>query len=579
MLYRHRLPLDGGDGRREWPWRHHAAALVRRRSRDAENYYVFVACWCFSCVFALWRFQRSPVGSVLVAIRENEQRARFVGYPTDRYKLIAFTVSATVTGACRRAAALQQSPDLGRTDLRRLLRRAAGDGGDRRHAQLPRAGARRAVLHAVPRVSVDDLTENWLLYFGLLFVGFIVFSPTGLVGVAGAVDEAVPQGDDRRRGDGGPPGGRLGRCSGRAASREAKGAGPVLVVDDVAKSFGGIRAVRGVGFAVEGPDAARADRPERRRQDHRLQPRVGHVRAGFGPRDAGRARGRGLSPEAITRAGVGRSFQITNLFPGAQHRGERPARRAGATPGALERLGAPPPRSTASRRRPPLMRWTGLAGIERAEAGSLSYGGQRLLDMGLALATQAAHPAARRAAGRARRRRARARRRAHQDHLSKDIPVLLVEHDIDRVFQLADHVTVMNDGEVLVDGTVDDARSSAKVQEVYIGSGAHAIADKPRVPSAGERDAAAPRQCQHLLRQEPHPQRRRLRRARARDRRPARPQRRRQVDAAEDDHRRRAAARGRDHAGGRERSRGCRAGASRAPASATCRRGAACSPA
>jgi ABC-type branched-subunit amino acid transport system ATPase component len=60
---------------------------------------------------------------------------------------------------------------------------------------------------------------------------------------------------------------------------------------------------------------------------------------------------------------------------------------------------------------------------------------------------------------------------------------LLVEHDIDRVFQLADAVTVMNDGHVLVDGTVEDARSSPSVQEVYIGSGTHALAGKSR-PSA-----------------------------------------------------------------------------------------------
>ena len=42
--------------------------------------------------------------------------------------------------------------------------------------------------------------------------------------------------------------------------------------------------------------------------------------------------------------------------------------------------------------------------------------------------------------------------------ISADIPVLLVEHDIDRVFALADRVTVMNNGRVLVDGTADDAR-------------------------------------------------------------------------------------------------------------------------
>ena len=68
--------------------------------------------------------------------------------------------------------------------------------------------------------------------------------------------------------------------------------------------------------------------------------------------------------------------------------------------------------------------------------------------------------------------------------------MLLVEHDIDRVFRLADHVTVMNDGKVLVDGTVEDARSSKRVQEVYIGSGASHIAAKPRETAAGTRRPA-----------------------------------------------------------------------------------------
>jgi branched-chain amino acid transport system ATP-binding protein/branched-chain amino acid transport system permease protein len=71
--------------------------------------------------------------------------------------------------------------------------------------------------------------------------------------------------------------------------------------------------------------------------------------------------------------------------------------------------------------------------------------------------------------------------------VSTDIPVLLVEHDIDRVFQIADHVTVMNEGEVLVDGSVEEARSNDKVREVYIGSGAAAVAAKARESSATDR--------------------------------------------------------------------------------------------
>jgi ABC-type branched-subunit amino acid transport system ATPase component len=70
------------------------------------------------------------------------------------------------------------------------------------------------------------------------------------------------------------------------------------------------------------------------------------------------------------------------------------------------------------------------------------------------------------------------------NRISADIPLLLVEHDIDRVFQLADHVTVMNEGQVLLDGTVEEARTSPRVQEVYIGSGGAAVAAKSRETAA-----------------------------------------------------------------------------------------------
>jgi ABC-type branched-subunit amino acid transport system ATPase component len=63
--------------------------------------------------------------------------------------------------------------------------------------------------------------------------------------------------------------------------------------------------------------------------------------------------------------------------------------------------------------------------------------------------------------------------------------VLLVEHDIDRVFALADRVTVMNEGRVLVDGTVADARGSRAVQEVYIGTGTAGIVAKARTRDDG----------------------------------------------------------------------------------------------
>src|SRR5690606_6746222 len=65
---------------------------------DHLSFYVFVSLIAFGVLYALQRFVRSPFGHVLVAIRENEQRATFQGYDTARYKLLAFVLSATVTG-------------------------------------------------------------------------------------------------------------------------------------------------------------------------------------------------------------------------------------------------------------------------------------------------------------------------------------------------------------------------------------------------------------------------------------------------------------------------------------------------
>ena len=191
----------------------------------------------------------------------------------------------------------------------------------------------------------------------------------------------------------------------------------------------------------------------------------------------------GLSPETITGAGIGRSFQITNLFPALSvEENIRLAVQARPPPRfngwASARAIAEIERETAG-----IMNYLGVAGIEQAEAGALSYGGQRLLDMGLALATKPKlllldEPLAGLAAAE------RERIGNLVKKLSADLPVLLVEHDIDRVFKLADHVTVMNDGKVLVDGTVEAARSSKEVQEVYIGSGAAHVAAKPRDTAA-----------------------------------------------------------------------------------------------
>src|SRR5499426_4087820 len=65
---------------------------------DQTNMYVTVLVIFLGCFLLIYRIIHSPFGEVLKAIRENEQRAISLGYKTDRYKLLAFVLSATLAG-------------------------------------------------------------------------------------------------------------------------------------------------------------------------------------------------------------------------------------------------------------------------------------------------------------------------------------------------------------------------------------------------------------------------------------------------------------------------------------------------
>jgi ABC-type branched-subunit amino acid transport system ATPase component/ABC-type branched-subunit amino acid transport system permease subunit len=449
--------------------------LGRDLSSDWTYYWVVAAVGLLVC-FLLVRFHSSPVGSVLVAIRENEQRARFLGYPTNRYKLIGFVVSASVVGLAgvlsvfnhRFASAEPLSVAFSGELIAMVVI------GGMRSFLGPALGA---LFYILFREFLSIWTPHWLFYFGILFVGFIMLSPMGLVGVAQKIMAPFR-----------PKVTEEAAMAGRTLTDEPLPLflrppdhmdGVILEARGIAKNFGALKAVQGVDIAV---------------RDRSLHALIGpngagkttafNLISGFYKPDEGDVflRGKsiaGLSPEAITQAGIGRSFQITNLFPALTVEENLRLAVQARHPRRFDPWTSARSIDKIEIETSAVVRYLGVAGIERAEAGSLSYGGQRLLDMGLALATKPRvllldEPLAGLAA---------AERQRIGDiikRISSDVPMLLVEHDIDRVFQIADAVTVMNEGQVLVDGTVEDARSSPKVQEIYIGSGAATVATKPR---------------------------------------------------------------------------------------------------
>jgi len=450
----------------------------------AQGYYVLVAVIALLAASMLWRFHRSPLGTVLVAIRENEQRARFLGYSTDQYKLIAFVLSTSLTGLAgvlllfknRMTSAEPISVAFSGELLAMVII------GGMRSFIGPAIGA---LFFVIFRDYLSSLTENWLLVFGLLFVGFIVFSPDGLVGLYARITAPFRR---QRAGDAA----MSARQAGSTALPEflkplEAGSQPILEVRGLRKSFGGIRAVQGVDFTVT---------------DRTLHALIGPNGAGkttafnlisgqFNPDEGAITLGgqsiAGMAPEAITRAGIGRSFQITNLFPALTVAENVRLAVQARDPNRFGCWIHAQSLQQVNEQTQAIVRTMGLAGVEGAEASSLSYGGQRLLDMSLALATKPRvllldEPLA----GLAALERQRVGDLIKQ--ISQDLPVLLVEHDIDRVFALADAVTVMNEGTVLVDGGVSDARDSKRVQEVYIGSGSEALAGRHRESAVVDRE-------------------------------------------------------------------------------------------
>jgi len=431
------------------------------------NYYVLVALIGFGVLYLLLRVVRSPFGHVLVAIRENEQRATFQGYDIDKYKLLAFVLSATITGLAgalvvflHRLAAAESTTVAFSGELLAMVVI-----GGMRSFLGPALGALFFLLF---RELFSIYTDNWLLYFGLIFVGFIIFSPAGLTGIWAQLQRRFrPAPEDsaamskRQIYEGLPLPEFL---------RPARKEGAVLEARGISKRFGGIQAVRDNSLAVQ----------------------AGQIHALIGPNGAGktttfnlisgmfmpdtgtvRLHGRDiqhLPPERICQQGLARSFQITNLFKGLtiyeNLRLSLQARHAARFNFWRDIDSFPEIHAETAE----LMKFLGLQGMETVGGGDLSYGGQRLVDLGLALGSKPEvllldEPLA----GLAAAERERVSRLVTT--IASNIPVLIVEHDIDRVLAFSHRVTVMNQGEVLMSGTPDEVRQDPRVQEIYTGSG------------------------------------------------------------------------------------------------------------
>jgi branched-chain amino acid transport system ATP-binding protein len=240
----------------------------------------------------------------------------------------------------------------------------------------------------------------------------------------------------------------------------------LLRTDGLTARFGGVTALNNVSVAV----------------------RRGEVRAIIGPNGAGKSTffncltgvikpsgGRilfkgddiaGLPPYAVSRKAIARSYQITNLLPGATAlENVRIAAQSRRHPWSLHRHHRAY-RDLIDRARAGLDA-IGLRGKEGELAANLSHGEQRHLEIGVALATEPEllcldEPTAGMSAAETRATVELIRR------IAADLTILIVEHDMAVVMDLARWITVLHYGEVLAEGTPAQIQADPRVHEVYL---------------------------------------------------------------------------------------------------------------
>ncbi len=242
-----------------------------------------------------------------------------------------------------------------------------------------------------------------------------------------------------------------------------------LAVENVSKSFGGVTALAGISLEVSegerrvllGPNGAGKTTLFHTISGN-VMPTAGRI-ALFG-HDITR-----LRPDRRARLGLARTFQITNLFPRLTVLDSVLLALGGAAGNSLQLL------ETMSRHRRKreeahrlLDQW-GLAGTAPRVVRNLSYGEQRQLELVLALAgapklllldepTAGLSPAE------------TARVVAMVQQLPRDMTLVMIEHDMDVAFELADRIAVMHQGRVIAEGDEAAIRANKQVTDIYLGA-------------------------------------------------------------------------------------------------------------
>ncbi|UHC19564.1 branched-chain amino acid ABC transporter ATP-binding protein/permease [Methylobacterium currus] len=406
-------------------------------------------------------------GRAFRSIQADEVAAGAVGVPVLRLKVLAFVIAAAACGLAGALVAQQNqyiNSDFITFNLSVFILLTVLFGGSGSLAG-PLFGA--VILTVLSSVLAR---WTWIEHFvnGALLLFALYAMPRGVAGVVTDLIERLVPGPRGGTESGAP------HALGLPTRPGIRGDGaPLLQTVSLSKSYGGVKPARDVSVTLTG----------------------GHIHALIGPNGAGKStlinmlsgivrpsdgrilfRGRDLARQpvhAICRLGIGRTFQNLRLFRDLTVMenvllGSHDRMRNGVLRSLLG-LGGPEERA-ARRRAADILAFVGLSHLASAKAGSLAYGLQRRVELARALATEPAlllldEPAA-------------GLNPQETDALGdlilrirdQGITILLVEHHMDMVMRISDHVVVLDYGETIAEGTPAAIQRDPRVTAAYLGS-------------------------------------------------------------------------------------------------------------
>jgi branched-chain amino acid transport system permease protein len=453
--------------------------------------YGFLAFWYFVGIVIALRIIRSPVGAVLRAIRDNPLRATAVGHNIHGYKLTAFVVAAAYAGFAGGLLGIMQAfmpPDafMFETSAQLVMQTAIGGTGT---LFGPLLGAAIWLFLQDFLQAALGLGAAWKLVLGVIFVLLVCFLRHGIIGgfvdlyalVTGKKAVAEEPAQD-------------GPIPGLTAEEEQKAAeaaiakipvasplpprhrdgddykGPILQATGLTKRYGGLLANSDINFTV----------------NH------GELRGIIGPNGAGKStffkmltcevaptsgkivfEGNDITGQSVTdvcQLGLTKSYQVNQLFSQltvrdniviavlAELRGKFRLdlfRSIESIPGLTDQVNH-------------TLAMVNLTARADTPVASLAYGEKRRLEIGLALANSPSlllldEPLAGMSP----------RERVETVKLLKSISqgrtMIIIDHDMDSLFELVERVTVLQEGRVLVEGTPEEIKGNPTVQEAYLG--------------------------------------------------------------------------------------------------------------